>query len=69
MYVWLNLKTIKFCLIKFATDFYWQPRYLLSESASVTLFSTELAIQSTMRVDGSRVECQHGNKKISKKTN
>ncbi len=28
------LKTIKFYLIKFAADFYWQPRYLLDERAS-----------------------------------
>ncbi len=32
MYVWLNLKTIKFYLIKVATDFYRQPIYLLGES-------------------------------------
>ncbi len=31
---WLNLKTIKFYLIKLATDFYWQPSYLLDERAS-----------------------------------
>ncbi len=30
--VWLNLKTIKFYLIKLATDIYWQPSYLLGET-------------------------------------
>jgi hypothetical protein len=34
MYVWINLKTIKFYLIKLATDLYWQPIYLLSERSS-----------------------------------
>ncbi len=33
-YVWLNLRTIKFYFIKLATDFYWQPNYLLGERAS-----------------------------------
>ncbi len=32
MYVWLDLETIKFYLIKLATDFYWQPRCLFGES-------------------------------------
>jgi len=31
MYVWTNLKTVKFYLIKLATDFYWQPNYLFGE--------------------------------------
>ncbi len=31
MYDWLNLKSIKCYLIKLTTDFYCQPRYLLSE--------------------------------------
>jgi hypothetical protein len=35
VYVWLNLKTIKFNLMKLATDFYWQPSYLLVERASL----------------------------------
>ncbi len=34
-YIRLNLKTIKFYLIKLATEFYWQPCYLLSERASL----------------------------------
>jgi hypothetical protein len=34
MYMRLNLKTIKFSLIKLATDFYWQPSYILVERAS-----------------------------------
>jgi hypothetical protein len=33
MYVWLNLKTIKFYIIKLTADFYWQPSYLLGERA------------------------------------
>ena len=28
-YVWLNIKTFKFYLIKTALDFYWQLSYLL----------------------------------------
>ncbi len=39
MHVWLNLKAIKFYLIKLAPDFYWQPSYLLGERAS---FDTNL---------------------------
>ncbi len=35
MCVWLNLKPIKFYLVKIATDFYWQPSYLLGERASL----------------------------------
>jgi hypothetical protein len=38
MYGWLNLKTIKFCSVKLATDFYSQPSYLLGERASFLLF-------------------------------
>ncbi len=34
MYVWLNLKTIKFYLIKLAANYYWQPSYLLGKRAS-----------------------------------
>jgi hypothetical protein len=33
--VWLNLKTIKFCVTKLATDFYWQPSYLMGEIPSL----------------------------------
>ncbi len=33
MYVWLNLKTIKFYIIKLTADFYWQPSYLVGERA------------------------------------
>ncbi len=33
MYVWLNLKTVKFYLTKLATDIYWQPIYKLEEIA------------------------------------
>ncbi len=33
---WLNLRKMKFYLIKLATDFYWQPSYLLGERASMT---------------------------------
>jgi len=35
MRVWLNVKTIKFYLKILATDFYWQPSYLLGERASL----------------------------------
>ncbi len=36
MYVWLNLKTIKFYLIKLATDLYWQPSQgILKREASL----------------------------------
>jgi hypothetical protein len=35
MYVLLYLETIKFYLIKLATDSYWQPSYLLVERASL----------------------------------
>ncbi len=35
MYVWMNLKTIKFYLIKLATDFYWQSNYLLGEKSQL----------------------------------
>ncbi len=35
MYVWLNLKTIKYYFLKLATDFYWQPSYSLGERASL----------------------------------
>jgi hypothetical protein len=35
MHVWLNLKTIKCYLIKLATDFEWQPSYLVGERASL----------------------------------
>ncbi len=38
MHVWLNLKTIKFYLIKLATDFYWQPSCLRDERASLYTF-------------------------------
>ncbi len=37
MYVWLNLRTTKFYLIKLATDGYWQPSYLLDERASLQI--------------------------------
>ncbi len=37
MYFWLNLRKMKFYLIKLATDFYWQPSYLLGERASLTI--------------------------------
>ncbi len=36
MYAWLNLKTIKFYLIKSATDFWGQPSYLVVERASLS---------------------------------
>jgi len=29
MYVWLILETIKFYMIKWGTDFYWQPSYVI----------------------------------------
>ncbi len=35
MYVWLNLVTIKFYLIKLATYFYWKPSYLLGVRSSL----------------------------------
>ncbi len=35
MHVWLNLKTIKFYLIKWATDLYWQTSYWLAARASL----------------------------------
>ncbi len=35
MYVRLNLKTIKFNLMKLATDFYGQPIFLVGERASL----------------------------------
>jgi hypothetical protein len=34
---WLNLNTIKFSLIKLATDFYWQPSYFLGEKNLIVL--------------------------------
>ncbi len=34
MYVWLNLETIKFNLIKLATDVYWQPSFVPGERDS-----------------------------------
>jgi len=39
MHVRLNLKTIKFYLIKLATDFVWQSSYLVGERASLRLES------------------------------
>ncbi len=33
-YVWFNLKTIKFYLLKLAKQFYWQPSYLQGERSS-----------------------------------
>jgi hypothetical protein len=35
-YVCINLKIIKFYLVKLATNFSWQPSYLLSERASLS---------------------------------
>ncbi len=35
MHVWLYLKTIKFYLIKLATDFHWKPSYLLGKRATL----------------------------------
>jgi hypothetical protein len=32
IFILLNLKTIKFYLIKLATDFYWQLSYVLGEA-------------------------------------
>ncbi len=43
MCVWLNLKTIKFYLIKFATDFYQQPSNLLGERASLDIYTSSLS--------------------------
>ncbi len=40
MYILLDLKTIKFALIKLSTDFYWQPTYLLGERASLKIIIT-----------------------------
>ncbi len=31
MHIWLNLKAIKFYLIKSATDVKWQPSFLVGE--------------------------------------
>ncbi len=35
MYAWPNLETIKFYLIKLATDFHRQPSYLVGERSSL----------------------------------
>ncbi len=35
MYVWLNLKTIKFYLIKLPTDFWWQTSYLVGRKSLI----------------------------------
>ncbi len=35
MYIWLNLRIMKFYLIKLATEIHWQSSYLLSETASL----------------------------------
>ena len=50
MYVGLNLKTVKFYLIKLATDFYWQPSYILGERSSFLPGVNALAYFSEGRV-------------------
>ena len=51
MYVWLNLKTIKFYLIKIAPDFYWQPSYVLGERASFDTNLTTAGAREKVTID------------------
>ncbi len=48
MYVWLNLKTIKFYLLNLATDFYWQPCYLQVELALLITAVKISMVQATL---------------------
>jgi hypothetical protein len=49
MYVWLNLERIKFYLIKLASDFYFQPSFLLSERSSLFEYQNYFLLRDIWR--------------------